>query len=43
MVRQQLACLTEKRRSLSAEEEASILSMGETSPMYGIAITAYPH
>ena len=29
MVRQQLTCLTEKRRSLSAEEEASILSMGE--------------
>ena len=29
MVRQQLTCLTEKRRSLSAEEEARILSMGE--------------
>ncbi len=29
MVRQQLTCLTEKRQSLSAEEEASILSMGE--------------
>ena len=29
MVRQQLTCLAEKRHSLSAEEEASILSMGE--------------
>ena len=29
MVRQQLTCLAEKRQSLSAEEEASILSMGE--------------
>ena len=29
MVRQQLACLAEKRCSLSSDEEASILSMGE--------------
>ena len=29
MVRQQLACLAEKRSSLSPDEEASILSMGE--------------
>jgi hypothetical protein len=42
-LQQQLACLAEKRCSLSPEEEASIIAMGETFPKYGIAITARQH